>query len=299
MVSYFDEISRNRLKSILLMSVFALLFFAIIYVFVLALGGGPIAIAIGGVLVLLYAAFSYFAGSKVVLKMSGAKPADRSQNPMLFAAVEGIAAATQVPVPQVYIINDQNPNAFATGRDKKHASVAVTSGLLSMMNKDELEGVISHEMSHISDNDIQFMMLAIVFAGVIGLAAAWIRMMFFFGGFGGNGRGNNAIILIVALALSIIAPIVALLIRLAISRKREFMADANGARLTRSPQSLASALEKIEGYTAKPNAAPIKRANEITASLYFSNPLSGRSVMNIFSTHPPTAERIKRLEAMY
>ncbi len=299
MASYFDEIARNRLKSVLLMVIFSILFFAIIYVFVLALGGGPLAFALGAALVLLYAAFSYYAGSKLVLKVSGAKPADRSQNPILYAAVEGIAAATQVPVPQVYIINDPNPNAFATGRDKKHAYVAVTSGLLSMMNKSELEGVIAHEMSHISDNDIQFMMLAIVFAGVIGLAAAYLRMMFFFGGFGGNGRGNNGAILIIALLLSIIAPIVAMLIRLAISRKREFMADANGARVTRSPQSLASALKKIEGYTSRPNVPPVKHANDMTASLYFSNPLSRQSISNIFSTHPPTEERIKRLEAMY
>ena len=221
MASYFDEIARNKLKSVLLMCIFSVLFCAIIFVFVLALGGGPIAFAIGAIIVILYAAFSYYAGSKVVLKVSNAKPADRSQNPALYAAVEGLASAIQVPVPQVYIINDPSPNAFATGRDKKHAYVAVTSGLLSMMNKDELQGVIAHEMSHISDNDIQFMMLAIVFAGVIGLAAAYLRMMFMFGGLGGGGgRGNNGLILIVALILSIIAPIVALLIRLAISRKR-------------------------------------------------------------------------------
>lgn len=297
MTSFFDEIARNKLKSILLMSVFSLIFFAIIYAFVIFLGGGLFGIIIGAAIIALYAAFSYFAGSKVVLKVSGAKPADKSQYPALYDAVEGLAAASQVPMPQVYIINDPNPNAFATGRNKKHASIAVTSGLLSMMNKDELQGVIGHEMSHIYDNDMQFMMIAIVFAGAIGLLAAIVRNSIFFG-FGGNNR-NGGPILIVALVLSILAPIFAFLIRLAISRNREYMADANGARITRSPQSLASALKKIEGYSAKPNAAPVKHANDMTASLYFSNPVSKKSISNLFSTHPPTEERIKRLEAMY
>jgi len=299
MASFFDEIARNKLKSILLMAIFSLIFFAIVYLLVfIFLGGSIFAIIVGGILIVAYAAFTYFAGSKVVLKVSGAQPADKSKYPLLYDAVEGLAAASQVPVPQVYIINDPNPNAFATGRDKKHASIAVTSGLLSMMNKDELEGVLAHEMSHISDNDIQFMMLAIVFAGVIGLAAAVIRNMFFFGAIGGNNRNGGAI-LIIALVLSIIAPIVALLIRLAISRRREYMADANGGRLTRNPRSLASALTKIKGYTAKPNTPPVKHANDVTASLYFSNPLSVNSIGNLFSTHPPIDERIRRLQAMY
>ena len=299
MASFFDEISRNRLKSILLMCIFSALFFFIIYFFVLVMGGGPLAIAIGGIIVIAYAAFSYFAGSAVVLKVSGAKPAEKEKYPVLYAAVEGLAAASQIPMPQVYIINDPNPNAFATGKDKKHAFVAVTSGLLSMMDKDELQGVIAHEMSHIYNNDIQFMMLAIVFAGAIGLAAAIIRNMFFFGGLGGGRRSNGGLILIIGLVLSIIAPIVAMLIRLAISRRREYMADANGARITRDPQSLASALKKIEGYAANPQTPPMKNANDVTSSLYFSNPFKAGSISNLFSTHPPTVERIKRLEAMY
>ena len=299
MASFFDEISRNRLKSVLLMCIFSALFFFIIYFFVLTMGGGPFAMVLGALIVIAYAAFSYFAGSAVVLKVSGAQPADKSKYPTLYAAVEGLAAASQVPMPQVYIINDPNPNAFATGRDKKHASIAVTSGLLSMMDKDELQGVIAHEMSHIYNNDIQFMMLAIVFAGAIGLAAAIIRTMFFFGGIR-EGRGRNGgLILLIGLALSIIAPIVALLIRLAISRRREYMADANGARITRNPESLASALKKIEGYTLSPKTPQMKNVNDVTSSLYFSNPLKAGSISNLFSTHPPTAERIKRLEAMY
>lgn len=298
MASFFDEIAQNKLKSILLMAIFSLIFFAFMYVFVLLLGGGIFALIIGGIVIILYAAFSYFAGSKVVLKISGAKKADKAQYPVLFDAVEGLAAASQIPMPDVYIINDPNPNAFATGRDKKHASIAVTSGLLAMMNKSELEGVIGHEMSHVYNNDIQFMMLAIVFAGVIGLLAAFVRTMLLFG-FGGNNRGAGGYVLIIALIMSIVVPIIALLIRLAISRKREYMADANGARVTRSPQSLASALQKIQGYSAKPAAPPVKNANDVTASLYFANPLSAKSVTNLFSTHPPIADRIAKLKAMY
>ncbi|MDE1768589.1 MAG: M48 family metallopeptidase [Candidatus Micrarchaeota archaeon] len=298
MASFFDEIARNNLKSILLMVVFSLFFFFVMYFFVQFFGGGPGSLLIGAIIIIAYAAFTYFAGSKVVLAVSRAQPADKKQYPVLYDAVEGLAAASQIPMPAVYIINDPNPNAFATGRDKKHASVAVTTGLLSIMNKNELQGVIAHEMSHIYDNDIQFMMLAIVFAGAIGLLAGVVRNMLFFG-FGGNNRNGNGYVLIIALILSIIAPIFALLIRLAISRGREYMADANGARITRSPQSLASALTKIKGYGAKPNAPPVKHANELTAPSYFSNPLSANSVVNLFSTHPPIDERIKRLKAMY
>ncbi|MCL4365199.1 M48 family metalloprotease [Candidatus Marsarchaeota archaeon] len=299
MASFFDEIARNKLKSIILMALFSAIFFFFIYFFVLfVVGGGILGFVIGGVIVIAYAAFAYFGGSKVVLKVSGAQKADSSKYPVLFDAIEGLASASQIPMPEVYIIKDPNPNAFATGRNKKHACVAVTTGLLSIMNKDELQGVVAHEISHIYNNDIQFMMLAVVFAGVIGLIAAFFRSMFFFGGFGENNRGGW-MMLLVGLALSIIIPIVAFMIRLAISRRREYMADANGARVTRSPQSLASALKKIESYTANPNAAPAMHANEMTASLYFSNPLRAKSVMNLFSTHPPTEERIKRLEQMY
>lgn len=300
MASFFDEVARNKLKSLLLMVVFSAFFFAIMYLFVLLMGGGEFALIVGGAVIILYAVFAYFSGGKVVLAVSHAQKADRSKYPVLYDAVEGLAAAIEVPTPGVYVINDPNPNAFATGRNKRHAYVAVTSGLLSMMNKDELEGVIGHEMSHIQDNDMQFMMLATVFAGVIGLIAAVLRSMFFFGfGFGGGNRNQSAYILVIGLVLAIIAPIFAFLIRLAISRRREYMADANGARLTRAPMSLASALEKIKAYTANPKAQPVRSANDITASLYFSNPLSKQSISNIFSTHPPIDERIKRLKKMY
>lgn len=299
MASFFDEISKNRLRSALLMMLFGLLFFAIIYVIVWYFGGGIFGLALGAILIAGYAAFAYSSGSKVVLKISGARQADRAKYPSLFSAVEGLAAASQIPIPSVYIINDPSPNAFATGRDRRHASIAVTTGLLSIMDTEELQGVIAHEMSHIYNGDMQFMMIAIVFAGVIGLVAAIIRMSVFFGGFGGRRGEGNFIVLIIALALSVLAPLFALLIRLAISRRREYMADANGGRITRNPGSLADALQKIKDYTSKPNAVPVQKANDMTASMYFSNPLRARSISNIFSTHPPIDERIKRLRQMY
>lgn len=299
MASFFDEIARNKLKSIILMMLFSLFFVGVIFLVTLFFGLGPFGLAIAVFLVAIYGVFVYLSGDKFVLKMSGAQEADPKRYPALYSAVEGLAAASQIPMPKVYIVNDPNPNAFATGRNKKHASIAATTGLLSMMDKEELQGVIAHEISHIGDNDIQFMMVAVVFAGAIGIIAAVFRGMFFLGGIGGNNRNNGGTLMLIALVVGLLAPLFALLIRLAISRRREYMADANGARLTRAPRSLAGALTKIKAYSAKPQSPPVKKANEVTAPLYFSNPLKASSVMNIFSTHPPIDDRIKKLQAMY
>lgn len=300
MASFFDEIARNRLKSIILMLLFGLLFFVVILIFGVYLTGSvSFGLFVAVLLVIVYACFTYFSGDKIVLKVSHAKEADKSQYGELYSIIEGLAAAEQVPMPTVYIIDDPSPNAFATGRNKKHASIAVTTGLLAIMDKRELQGVIAHEASHIGNNDIQFMMVAIIFAGVIGLVAVFIRNLFFFGGMGGNNRNNGGLLLLLALAAGIIAPIMATLIRLAISRKREYMADANGARITRDPAALASALRNIQKYTAKPAARPVRSANEMTAPLYFSNPFNKKSVSSLFSTHPPIEDRINKLEHMY
>ncbi|MCL5089667.1 MAG: M48 family metallopeptidase [Candidatus Marsarchaeota archaeon] len=299
MASFFDEIARNKMKSILLLFLFSLLFVGIIFLFTYFLGLGIFGLIIAVVIVAAYALFVYFSGEKFVLKVSGAKPADKNSNPYLYDTVEGLAAASQLPMPKIYIINDPNPNAFATGRNKNHSYVVVTSGLLSMMNKTELQGVLAHEMSHIYNNDILFMLIAVIFVGAIGIIAAIARTSLFFGGFGGGGRNNSGIILIIALVLGLLAPLFAMLIRLAISRRREYMADANGARIIRNPQALANALKKIEQYSKNPQAQPAKNVNAITAPLYFSNPIKKSSLMNLFSTHPPIEERIKRLEKMY
>lgn len=294
MSSFFDEIHKNKLKSILLMLLFGALFGGIVFLFVFLLGGGPIAFGIGVVIIVLYAFVTYNYGSSLVLKMSRAQPADKKQYPQLYNIVEGLALASQIKIPSIYVINDPNPNAFATGKNKNHASIAVTTGLLSMMSKNELEGVIAHEMSHIYNNDIQFMLFAVVFAGVIGLMSAVLRNLFWFG----NER-EGGILVLVGIVIGLLAPLFALLIRLAISRKREYMADANGARIIRQPEYLASALKKIQQYEQKPTATPVRNVNEMTAPLYFENPFKAKSIMNLFSTHPPIGERIKRLESMY
>ena len=246
------------------MLLFGALFMAIVYIFVLFVGGGIFGLLLGLIIVLGYAAFTYFAGDKLVLKMSGAKPADQKQYPTLFSIVEGLALASQLPVPKIYVINDPSPNAFATGKNRKVSAIAVTSGLLSMMDRHELEGVLAHEMSHIYNNDIQFMMVAVVFAGAIGLIAALIRTTLLFGGVGmggGRSRDNAGLIVIIGLVIGLLAPFIALLIRLAISRRREYMADANGARITRDPASLAHALKKIQAYSASPKTPPMKHVN--------------------------------------
>ncbi len=298
MTSFFDEIAKNKLSSVLLLVVFTLFFAAIVFVFVEFLGGGLLGFILGGLIIVGYALFSCFLGDKAVLKVSRAQEADRKQYKQLYNIVEELALANQTPMPKVYIINDPSPNAFATGRNRKHASIAVTTGLLSIMDKRELQGVIAHELSHVLDNDILFMMIAIVYAGSIGLFAAFIRNMLLFGGIRGRGE-SGLIVIVIAIVMSILAPIFALLVRLAISRRREYMADANGARIIRDPAALASALKKIQAYTQSPQTPQMRHANEVTASLYFANPFKSKSLMNLFSTHPPIEQRIKILESMY
>ena len=298
MANYFDEIAKNNLRSLLLMGIFFMLFAAIVWLLVWAFGGGLFLFVIGLIFIAIYAAIVYFSGDRMLLSLEGAKEVDQKQYETLYSIVDGLAQATQVPMPKVYIINDRNPNAFATGKNRKASAICVTSGLLSMMSNDELTGVIAHEMSHIQDNDIKFMMIAVVFAGVIGLISVIFRNMLWFGGGFGRDR-NGGVLLIVALVIGIVAPIVAFLVRLAISRRREYMADANGARIIRNPAALASALKKIKKYEENPNSPPVQRVNEITAPLYFANPLNKSNIANLLSTHPPIEKRIEILEKMY
>ncbi len=300
MASFFDEIAKNQVKSLVLMLLFGMLFALVIFAVVVLFGGGLFSFAFGLVLVAIYALLTYQYGSKVVLAVSKATEADPKQYPTLYSVVEGLALATQIKMPKVYIINDPNPNAFATG---KHSApcVAVTTGLLQMMNKQELQGVIAHEISHVADNDVQVMTIAIAFAGVIGLVAVLMRNMLIFGGNLGGGKRNEsgAIILVLAFVVGLLAPFFALLIRLAVSRKREYMADANGARITRDPRSLANALKKLKAYSANPGAQSLRSANEVTAQMYFANPFTKKNMTGIFSTHPPIDDRIAILEKMY
>jgi heat shock protein HtpX len=234
---------------------------------------------------------AYWFSDKIVLKMSGAKQIDRNSHRELWNIVENLSITAGLPVPKIYIINDPAPNAFATGRNKEHAVVAATTGLLEMLDRNEIEGVMAHELAHIGNRDMLLSTVVVVLVGFIAiLSDLFIRSMIFGGG--RNNRGG-ALLLVFAIIAAITAPIAATIIRLAISRRREFLADATAALLTRYPEGLASALEKIGNY-----AQPLKRASESTAHLYISNPFGAKrlaGVSKLFMTHPPTEERIRAL----
>ena len=243
---------------------------------------------------------SYFFSDQVVLTTSGAQEIEKKDDPELFRIVENLAIGDGVPMPKIYIINDPSPNAFATGRDPKHASVAVTSGLLERLNKSELEGVIAHELSHVKNFDTRLMMVAAVLVGFIALLADIFMRGLLWGGIRRDeeeDRRAQGLFLILGLVFAILSPLVASLIQLAISRKREFLADASGALLTRYPEGLASALEKISS-----DPRPLKTATSATAHLYITNPFKNQGFQgwfsNLFSTHPPIEERIKILRSM-
>jgi len=243
---------------------------------------------------------SYYASDKIVLAISRARPVKKEDYPYLYNVVEGLAIAAGLPKPRCYVIDDTAPNAFASGRNPENSVIVVTTGLLQKLNRAELEGVIAHEMSHIKNYDVLVQTLAVVMVGIVALLSDWTLRTFFWGGgrrkSREKGSGNAAaIFIVVALVLAILSPIIAQLLRLAISRKREFLADANGALLTRYPQGLASALKKLSE-----DREPLEAANKATAHLYIVNPLKnikGR-VNKLFSTHPPIEKRIAELEKM-
>jgi len=242
---------------------------------------------------------SYWYSDKISLSLARAVPANREDNLELFQVIENLSITAGLPMPKVYIIPDPAPNAFATGRDKEHASVAVTSGLLGMMDKNQLSGVLAHELSHIGNRDILLSTVVVVLVGFISIIAyIFTRSMWLGGRRRGNGREGEAgtIIMVVGVIFVILSPIIAQLIQLAISRRRESLADTDGALLTRYPEGLASALEKIEAY-----GRPMTTANNATAHLYISNPFgegASKGIAKLFMTHPPTAERIKALREM-
>ncbi len=290
-VSFFDQIDSNKRNSAILMAVMFLIFIGMITAISYAFDLGICGPAFGFFALLFYSIAVFFTGDKVILALTGAKEVKKKDYPYLFNIVEGLALASQIPVPKIYVINDESPNAFATGRDPKHASVAFTTGLLKMMKKQELEGVVAHEISHIANYDIRFSMIAIVFVGAIALLGDFVWRMLFFGG--GRRRNDSAgPLVIVALIFVILAPIFAQLVRFAISRQREYLADANGARLTRYPKGLADALEKIKSANI-----PTKAANDTTASLFFSNPFPHK-IGFLGSTHPKIDDRISKLRSM-
>ncbi len=244
--------------------------------------------------------FSFWYSDKIVLKMSGAKPIEKSDNPELYRLVENLCITAGLPLPKIYVINDPAPNAFATGRNKKKAVIAVTTGLLERLDRTELEGVIAHELSHIGNRDILLSTVIVVLVGFVALLSNFFLRFTIWGGRGRDreGGGNAQIVMmVIGIVLAILAPIAVAMIQLAISRKREFLADASGALLTRYPEGLASALEKISQYPGS-----LKRANKATAHLYISNPFKKKKakgrMAKFFMTHPPIEERIRLLREM-
>lgn len=282
----------------MIMVFFSLFIVGVTYLFSLALGfEGPSALGLSGIFLIVSGLInlaSYYWSDKVVMTLSGAKSISKEDNPKLFRTVENLTIGAGLPMPKIYIIDDLAPNAFATGRDPHHSAVALTSGLLDKLENLELEGVIAHELSHIKNYDTRLMTIVVVLVGLV----ATLSDLFFRASYSrSSNRKAGALILVVAILAAILAPIVAQLIKLSISRRREFLADASGALLTRYPDGLASALEKIAS-----DSSQVRLATTATAHLYISSPFKNQKgtswLTRLFMTHPPIEERIKALRAM-
>ncbi len=294
MASLYTEQGKNTRRTWLLMTVFLVMIIAIGWFLGWYLND-PSILYIAIAFSLLMNITAYWFSDKVALAATGAKPADEREHRELHRILENLAITAGLPKPRLYVIDDPAPNAFAAGRNPKHAVVTVTTGLLQRLERSELEGVIAHELSHIGNRDILVMTVAVVLAGMIAIIADIFLRMSYFGH--GDRDNRNPILLIAGFIAIFLAPFAAQLIQLAVSRKREFLADASGALLTRYPDALASALQKISSYSA-----PMRRANHATAHLFISNPFgaheAGRFIAKIFSTHPPVEERIAALTQM-
>lgn len=301
----YTGIATNKAKTWLIMFLFAAFITLIVYIFTNALGfRGPSALGFTGIALILAGImnfFSYYYSDKMVMAISNAKQIQKKDNPTLFRTVENLCIAAGLPTPKIYIIEDSAPNAFATGRNPQHAAIAFTTGILEKLNKLELEGVTAHELSHVGNFDTRLMSIVAILVGSVALLSDLFLRMMWFGG--GGDRDNdrdsaNGLIMVIALVMAILSPIIATLIQLAISRKRELLADASGALLTRNPEELATALIKISK-----DPEPLEVANKATAHMYIVNPFKeGHKIMgsfaNLFNTHPPVAERVKALRAM-
>ncbi len=293
----YQQIDSNKRRTALLMLGFV--GFITLFGWILARAAHSSGLVIGlAVFATIYAVVGYYASAAITLAIAGAKPIAKADAPELYNVVENLAITGGLPMPKIYLVSDPSPNAFATGRDPKHAVVAVTSGLLAIMTKTELEGVIGHELSHVGNFDIRLMAVVVVLVGILTVVSNFfLRFTFWGGGDGDNDSNdsNSGIFLVIGIIMAIVAPIAATIIQLAISRNREYLADASGVLLTRYPEGLASALSKIQNA-----AQPLQHANTATAHLYIANPLKGASgkIARLFDTHPPIAERIKRLEVM-
>ncbi len=295
-----DQVSGNVFKTWLIMFFFSIFTVLVIYVIAMGFGYGEVGgLSLTGFALIMAGVmnfFSYYYSDKIVLAISGAKLVKHDENKELYHMVENLCIAAGLPVPKIYTINDTATNAFATGRDPKHAAIAFTTGILQKLNKTELEGVTAHELSHVGNRDTLLMSVVSILVGTIALLSDFFMRSLWFGSRDRDNK-NNTVFMIIALVAAILAPIIAMLIQLAVSRRRELLADASAVLLTRYPQGLASALQKISG-----DREPLEVANRGTAHLYIINPLKGNEAAGwfagLFNTHPPIAVRIKALREM-
>jgi heat shock protein HtpX len=285
----YEQISRNKRRTFFLLFFFIVILWALAWVISQATGR-PGLLFVVGVFSLLYSVFSYFGGAKLALAVNGAKEITKKDDPRLWRTVENLSITDGLPMPKVYIMNDPSPNAFATGRKPDKSAVCATTGLLEMMTDSELEGVIAHELGHIKNYDMRVNTIAFALVGIISMVA---DMFWHITWFGGDDRDTPPWLQILAIVAVILAPIAATLMQLAISRRREYLADATGALTTRYPDGLASALQKIGQY-----GSALKKPNTATAHMFFANPLKSSGIAGLFSTHPPVEARIKALQEM-
>ncbi|MFH1587067.1 MAG: M48 family metallopeptidase [Candidatus Diapherotrites archaeon] len=299
-MSFYEEIEANKRMTYLLFIVFFffILFLGIITDFIFS--GGFFFVPIFGIIAIIYILISYYFSDKIITAISGAKPADPKKHAILINVVEEMSIAAGIPMPKAYVIEDTAINAFATGRDPEHSAICTTTGCLTRLTRDELTGVVAHEMSHIKNQDIKVMTMAAIMVGMAVLMSDFLLRMFFWGGLrgGGNRKGGGPVMIAaiaVGILLALLTPVIAQIIKLAISRKREYLADASGVQLTRYPQGLASALSKI-----RDDNEPLEAANKATAHMYIANPLKGQKIWmkSLFATHPPIDDRINRLTHM-
>jgi heat shock protein HtpX len=289
----YSEIASNKRKTVLIMFVFVLFIGLLGWLFSWYTGEPAVTPYIL-IAASLYALFMYYSGSRLSLSVSGAHQIAKKDNPRLYKIVENLAITEGLPTPKIYVIEDKALNAFATGRKPSQSSVAVTTGLLDSLNDHELQGVMAHELGHIKNYDMRVSMVAFAMVAVIGLLAdIMLRMSWYSSRDNDSDSNSNQLFFILGLVAAILAPLIATMIQLAISRKREYLADATGALTTRYPEGLASALQKI-----KHSSSVVKRQNTSTAHFFFANPLKGKGIANLFSTHPPIDDRIKRLHDM-
>lgn len=290
MPTLYTQAEKNVRRTWILMTSFLVFLIALGWLFS-QIFDSPIILYFAVFFAIFQSFLSYWYSDKIVLAMTGAKPIAKQDNPELYRIVENLCITAGLPLPKIYIINEDQPNAFATGRDKNHAVVAVTRGLLERLERAELEGVISHELAHIGNKDMLLQTISVTLVGFVAILSDWFLRMSFWGGYGKRERrGGGGILILLGILTAILAPLAAQLIHFAISRKREFLADATGALITRYPEGLARALEKISQYPYS-----MKAASNATAHLFIANPFRATKIANLFSTHPPIEARIKAL----